>query len=276
MLKGKTIGFIGTGKIAEAIIKGLIASGKVSPAQIKASDIDKSRRLHMAEAYQIKVFNEAPEVVELADIVLIAVKPAQVEEVLIDIARNLVSEKLIVSVAAGITTGSIREHLKSGGVKIDIPVVRAMPNTPAIVGEGVTGIAAGKGAKRADMDLALELFSAVGTVTAFDDEAHLDAVTGLSGSGPAFVFYFMEAMLDAGVKEGIEYEEARELALRTTLGAAKLALESGTDLIELRRMVSSPNGTTVAGLNKLEEARFYDIMVDAVRSAIKRARELSC
>ena len=275
MLTNKTIGFIGAGNMAEALIRGLIASKKVSAGQIIVSDSNKERLLHIAEAYEVKVFNKNYEVAEGADMIILALKPKDMKEAVEGVANDLGKEKILVSIAAGITTDKIHMWLRSGGLKAEVPVVRAMPNTPAIVGEGATGIAAGINAGREELELAEAIFAGVGKVVTLDDETLLNGVTGLSGSGPAYVFLFMEALCDGGIKNGLGYAEAKMLALQTTLGAAKLALNSDKDLKELRNMVKSPGGTTIEGLKKLEESAFYDILLDTVRAATKRAEELS-
>ena len=275
MLTNKTIGFIGSGNMAGALIRGLIASGKVNAGQIIASDNNKERLVHIAETYEVKVFNKNYEVAEGADIIILALKPGDMKEAVEGVAMEFGAEKILVSIAAGVTTENIHMWLRSGGLKVELPVVRAMPNTPAIVGEGATGIVAGRNAGREELELAEEIFAQVGKVVTLDDETLLNGVTGLSGSGPAYVFLFMEALCDAGVKTGLGYEEAKTLALQTTLGAARLAQNSDKDLKELRNMVTSPGGTTIEGLKKLEENGFYDILIDAVRAASKRAEELS-
>lgn len=275
MLNNKTIGFIGSGNMAEALIRGLIASGKVNAGQIIASDNNKERLIHIAETFEVKVFNKNYEIIEGADIIILALKPGDMKDAVTESAEAFSAEKILVSIAAGITTDKIHMWLRAGGLKIEVPVVRAMPNTPAIVGQGATGIAAGRNAGRAELELTEEIFAQVGKVVLLDDETLLNGLTGLSGSGPAYVFLFMEALCDAGVKCGLGYEDAKTLALQTTLGAAKLAQESDKDLKQLRKMVSSPGGTTIEGLKKLDESGFYDILIDAVRAASKRAEELS-
>lgn len=275
MLTKKTIGFLGAGNLAEALIKGLIASKSVKPGQIIAGDKASERLLHLAETYEIKVYAKNFEVVENSHIIFLTVKPADVEGVLKEIAPEITEGKLIISAAAGVTTTTILETLRNNGLKHFVPVVRAMPNTPAIVQEGAIGLCAGMGAGKADLKLARAVFQSVGKVVVVDDEPLMDAVTGLSGSGPAYVFLFMEALIEAGVEGGIPREDAKVLAIQTTLGAAKLALESTKDLPELRRMVTSPGGTTIEGLKKLDEHGFKSIVIKAVEAATKRAKELS-
>ncbi|MBI5454317.1 MAG: pyrroline-5-carboxylate reductase [Deltaproteobacteria bacterium] len=275
MLTKKTIGFLGAGNLAEALIKGLLASKSVGANQLIASDRVSSRLVHLAETYEIKVYNKNHEVIRNADIIFLTVKPQDAKDALTEIAPELSGPKLLISAAAGLTTTAILEILKHGGVKTFIPVVRAMPNTPAIVREGMTGLVAGMGAGKNDLKLARAVFESVGKVVVVDDERLLDAVTGLSGSGPAYVFYFMEALVEAGRELGLTDADSRLLAMQTTLGAALLAIESNKDLSELRKMVTSPGGTTMQGIAKLEDAGFKDAIIKAVKAATKRAKELS-
>lgn len=275
MLTKKTIGFLGAGNLAEALIKGLIASGSVKAGQITAADRISERLVHLAETYEIKVFNQSREVAERSDIVFVTVKPNDVAGLLNEIATALGKGKLLITAAAGITTSTVLENLKEGGHSGFIPVVRAMPNTPVIVREGAIGLCAGLGAGKSDLKLARAIFEAVGKVMVVEDEGQLDAVTGLSGSGPAYVFLFIQSLAEAGVKAGLDRETAGTLALQTALGAAKLASESPLSLDELIRMVSSPGGTTVEGLKKLKEADLKGAVEKAVVAATRRARELS-
>lgn len=275
MLTKKTIGFLGAGNLAEALIKGLLASKSVKASQIIASDKVSARLAHLAEAYEIKVYSRNHETAANADILFLTVKPNDVIAVLKEIAPEITEGKLLVSAAAGITTTKVHEALKEGGVKAYVPVVRAMPNTPAIVGEAATAICAGIGAGKAELKLARAVFEAVGKAVVVDDERLMDAVTGLSGSGPAYVFLFTEALMEAGIKAGLPTEVAKTLAMQTVYGASKLALESPKDLAELRRMVSSPGGTTIEGLRKFDEGGLTDLVEKAVAAATKRAKELS-
>ncbi len=275
MLTKKTIGFLGAGNLAEALIKGLLESRSVAASQLVASDKLASRLLHLAEAYEVKVFNKNFEAVRNADIIFLTVKPNDVAGLIAEVAGELGHGKLVISAAAGITTTRILEAMKAGGSARFTPVVRAMPNTPAIVGEGAVALCAGLGAREEDLKLARAVFEAVGRVIVVEDEALMDAVTGLSGSGPAYVFLFMEALAEGGVKMGLSQKDAIALAMQTVLGAARLAMESKKGLRELREMVTSPGGTTVEGLKKLNEAGFKDAVIAAVEAAARRARELS-
>ncbi len=275
MLTKKTIGFLGAGNLAEALIKGLLASKSVTAGQIIAGDRISERLVHMAETYEIKVYNKNYEVAENSDILFITVKPNDVPGVVRAVASALRGDKLIITAAAGVTTRTVLENLKEGGHTGFVPVVRAMPNTPVIVREGAIGICAGLGATEADLKLARMVFEAVGRVFVVDDEGLLDAVTGLSGSGPAYVFLFMQALADAGARAGLDKKTSLALALQTTLGAAKLALESDKDLDELIKTVSSPGGTTVEGLKRLRDGGLKGTVEKAVLAATARAKELS-
>ena len=275
MLEGKTVGFIGAGNLAEALINGFIASGKLHPGRILASDRISERLVHIAEIYDVKVCNKNFDVARSSDVIFLTVKPGDVPGVLSEVAPELTDEKLIVTVAAGVKTTTVRDLLAEAGVKGIVPVVRAMPNTPVIVREGVTVVCAGAGAGHGDIDIAMGLFEAVGKTVFIEDESLMDAVTGLSGSGPAYVFLFMESLIDAGIKMGLPEEIAKTLVVQTVLGSASLARESEKGLEELRRMVTSPGGTTAAGLKALEKGRFAEALDEAVRAASSRSKELS-
>lgn len=277
MLREKTIGFIGCGKIAGALIKGLISSGAVPASRILANDLDEERLALMAEDFKVTVFNKNFEVAQKADIIIIAVKPGDVEEVVREIAPEMKGTagegKLLISVAAGVRIAVILGALGTA----EAPVVRAMPNLPVVVGEGVTGLVAAPGVGHDYVEAAGEVFKAVGSVVFIEDESLMDAVTGLSGSGPAYIYLVLEAMIEGGVAEGIPEETARKLVLQTALGSAALALDTeiGKAPGELREMVTSPGGTTIEGLKKLEEAGVREAVKEAVKAAAKRARELS-
>ncbi|HLE08202.1 MAG TPA: pyrroline-5-carboxylate reductase [Thermodesulfobacteriota bacterium] len=271
-LSKKTIGFVGAGNMAGALIKGLITSNLITPLQIIASDRDKKKLVGIAEKYGIKVFNENFEVAEAADIIILAVKPDDMTAALEEIAPGVTKEKLLISIVAGKTTGAILDSLSAAGMRHKVAVVRAMPNMPALVGEGATAVfaAEGKAAKIVDA-----IFGAVGTVVKVNEETLLDAVTGLSGSGPAYIFLFMEALVEAGVNLGIPVEDAKKLVFKTALGAARVAWESKKDMAELIKTITSPGGTTIEGLKEFEKAGLKKIVSSAVFAAAKRAKELS-
>jgi len=271
-LSKKTIGFVGAGNMAGALIKGLITSNLITPLQIIASDRDKKKLVGIAEKYGIKVFNENFEVAEAADIIILAVKPDDMTAALEEIAPGVTKEKLLISIVAGKTTGAILDSLSAAGMRHKVAVVRAMPNMPALVGEGATAVfaAEGKAAKIVDA-----IFGAVGTVVKVNEETLLDAVTGLSGSGPAYIFLFMEALVEAGGNLGIPVEDAKKLVFKTALGAARVAWESKKDMAELIKTITSPGGTTIEGLKEFEKAGLKKIVSSAVFAAAKRAKELS-
>jgi len=275
MLTGKKIGFLGSGNLAEALIKGLLSSGKLNAAQITASDVASDRLAYMASTYEIKVSNNNSETVDSSDVVLLTIKPKDIGQAVSEAASGLNGNKLIISAVAGVTTRTIQDLVVASGVSRVVPIVRVMPNTPATVREGITAVCAGAGANANDVELAKAVFEAVGTVIAVDEEKLMDVVTGLSGSGPAYVFLFMEALAEAGVDLGLDGRSARLLAVQTALGAARLALESPLELVELRRMVSSPGGTTIEGLKALEDGGFKQALVKAVEAATRRATEIA-
>ena len=270
MLTKKTIGFIGAGNMGEALIKGLLASKKMNAGQILVADKVKERLAYITEHYEVKVFTKNFEVVKGADIIILAVKPNDMKSVLEEIGPDLHKDKLLISIAAGITMDFILQNLPHS-----IPLIRVMPNTPALVLEGAIGLCPGQTVSKEARDIAVAIFEAVGKVVVIENEELMDAVTGLSGSGPAYVFLFLEALSDAGVRVGLTRKTANLLATQTVLGAAKLALESGKHFGELKDMVTSPGGTTISGLEKLEEGSLRSTIIKAVEAATKRAKELS-
>lgn len=269
MLKNKTIGFIGAGNMAEALINGLITSHTILPGSIMASDRDVERLAVLAEGYKIKAVNTNTGVAAASDIVILAVKPQDIAPVLAEI-REEVKDKLIISIAAGVKTRTISDILL-----VPVRLVRAMPNTPALVLSGATALFIGEGCAKEDEKAALKIFDAVGRTVVLKDEALMDAVTGLSGSGPAYVFVILEAMADAGVRMGLPRETASLLANQTLFGAAKMVMDVKRHPAELKDMVASPGGTTIAGLKKLEEGKVRATIMDAVEAATLRSRELS-
>ena len=269
-LKDRHIGFLGGGAMAEALIGGLLAAG-VRPDSVRAADPVPARREHLASRYGIRTAADNREVVAASDVVVIAVKPGAVAGVLAELAGGDLdrARPLWVSIAAGVTLAALEKGLATGA-----RVVRAMPNTPALVREGATGLCGNARASEADRATALALFEAVGSAWEAPREALLDAVTGLSGSGPAYVFLFLEALIDAGEEVGLPHEASRQLALQTVFGAVRLARESDRSPAELRRQVSSPGGTTLAGLARLEDLGFTRAVREAVQAATQRAGEL--
>ena len=272
MLKNKKLGFIGGGNMAEAMIKGLLSASFIEAKSIFVSEPSKPKRDALHAEYKIKVTADNCELVKKCDILILAVKPQILQEVLIDIRSLVGSDKLVISIAAGIPI-SIMDDALRGGKNKKFSIVRTMPNTPSLVQEGVTAIASGKHVNKTDVKIAHRIFEAVGR-TVDVEEGQLDAVTGLSGSGPAYIFMLIEALSDAGVKMGLPRDVANTLTIQTVLGSAKLARESGKHPGELKDMVTSPAGTTISGLHALEEGSLRTTMMNAVEDATLRSREL--
>ncbi len=262
------IGFIGGGNMGEALIKGILKSGVSSRQAVFVSDIRSDRLKALQKSYGIKVCKDNLTAASQADIIILCVKPQNMEAMLSGLAPAVSGRHLIISVAAGIATDFISRHFKSS-----IPVIRVMPNTPALIGEGASALCKGRNATDSHLKLAQGIFSAVGKVVIVD-ESLMDAVTGLSGSGPAYVFLFIEALADAGVKMGLSRQVALLLATQTCLGSAKMIAETGEHPAKLRDMVTSPGGTTISGLHKLEAGRLRSALMDAVEAATKRSQEL--
>jgi len=272
VLRSKKLGFIGGGNMAEAMIKGLISSSFVESKNIFVSDVVSERLEFLHSEYKVKTVLDNRELVEKSDILILAVKPQVVKKVLENVRDLIDAKKLLVSVAAGVPISTILAVLKTGQDR-KYNIVRTMPNTPALVQEGVTAIAAGENVSKADIQIVHRLFEAVGK-TVDVDEVHLDAVTGLSGSGPAYIFMIIEALSDAGVKMGLSRDVSNILTIQTVLGSAKLARESGKHPGELKDMVTSPGGTTISGLHTLEAGGLRTTLMNAVESATKRSQEL--
>jgi pyrroline-5-carboxylate reductase len=264
----QTIGFLGTGNMAEALIKGLISAGVVEPKQLHGSDPRRERCNELRERYGIHVTTHNEDVVRHAEIVVLSVKPQILPKVLEEIEPHLKPSALVISIAAGVPVVAIEERLPEG-----TRIVRTMPNTPALVGAGATAIAAGQHAKDDDVEATRRIFDAVGKTVVLD-ESQLDAVTGLSGSGPAYVFLIIEALSDAGVKMGLSRYNAQALAAQTVLGSAKLLIETNEHPGRLKDMVTSPGGTAIAGLHTLEAGGLRTTLINAVEAATNRSREL--
>jgi len=270
-LEGEQIGFIGGGAMAEALASGLIAAG-IAPADILIADVAAARREHLAAALGVRTAQANAEVARSSQIAVLAVKPDVVGPVLENLREAETANTnapLWVSIAAGVPIARLEAQLPEGA-----RVVRAMPNTPALVRTGATAICGNARVTRDDLAAARALFDSVGITWEAPSEDLLDPVTGLSGSGPAYVFAFLEALTEAGEQAGLPAEAAARLAAQTVYGAAKLALESDRTPAELREQVSSPGGTTLAGLARLEAAGFRAAVRDAVAAATRRAGEL--
>lgn len=264
----KTIGFVGAGNMAEALIKGLLAAGVAAPEKLAGSDPRRERCDELKARYGIYATTHNEDVLRRAEVVVLSVKPQILVPVCDEISPWLKPRATVISIAAGVPIAVMEAHLPPG-----TRLVRTMPNTPALVGAGATALAAGTHATDDDLKLARRLFDSIGrTVTL--DEGQLDAVTGLSGSGPAYVFLIIEALSDAGVKMGLSRRDAQSLAGQTVLGAAKLLLDTGEHPGRLKDMVTSPGGTAIAGLHTLEAGGLRTTLINAVEAATRRSREL--
>jgi pyrroline-5-carboxylate reductase len=263
------IGFVGGGRMGEALIKGISSAGLYQTGQIMVSDPVEARRQVLQESYGIATFAEGREMVRKCDIIILAVKP-QIMGPVLDGLQDAVSDShLVISIAAGVTLSFLEAKLAASGCRF----IRVMPNTPALIQEGAAALSPGLRADDDDMATALAIFKAVGQAIILP-ETSLDAVTGLSGSGPAYVFSFIEGLIDAGVKVGLARDAARTLVLQTVLGSVKMAMAIDEHPAQLRAMVTSPGGTTIAGLHEMERAGFQGILMDAVEAATDRSREL--
>ncbi|MBA2538271.1 MAG: pyrroline-5-carboxylate reductase [Deltaproteobacteria bacterium] len=268
MLASHQIGVIGAGNMAEALIRGLVRGGHVPAEHVTASNPRQERLDELSRDYKIHVSQDNRAVARGAELCLLAVKPQIVDKVLREIGDQLRPGTLVISVCAGVPTETIEAACGDG-----VRVVRAMPNTPALVGAGATAISGGKRTSESDLATARAVFDAVG-ITVTLDEHHLDAVTGLSGSGPAYIFLILEALSDAGVKVGLSRRNSQLLAAQTMLGSAKMLLETSEHVGHLKDMVTSPGGTAIAGLHTLEQGGLRTTLINAVETATKRAREL--
>jgi pyrroline-5-carboxylate reductase len=262
------IGVIGAGKIGSAIARGVLRAGLVKKEDLMASDVSDELREAIVKELDIKATPDNGELCNFADIVILAVKPQIVDLVAREIAKKLGKAKLLVSVAAGVPMVRIQTQLEPGA-----RVVRVMPNIPCVVGAGAAGFAGGSHATAADLEKVGAILNSFGVGMAVE-EKYLDAVTGLSGSGPAYVFMFMEALADGGVQVGLPRDVALKLAMQTVYGAARMALESNKHLGELRDEVTSPGGTTIAGIYAMEQKGFRGTVMGAVVSATRRSQEL--
>jgi len=270
----KKLGFIGAGNMGQALAHGLVVHKVFKASQLMASDVDAARRRKFSRATGIQTVRDNLEVLGEAPAILLAVKPQTIDDVLAEMGVRLArdgtaSRKLFISIAAGVPITRIQSQL--GG---KCRVIRVMPNAPAMVGEGMAALVRGGTATKADETFALKLFRAVGHAVALNDESLLDAVTALSGSGPAYVYLFVKAMADAGVEEGLPPKLAQEMALQTLCGAAAQMRESKTAVEELIRIVASPGGTTEAALRSFAANGFAGVVAAAIKAAAARSREL--
>jgi pyrroline-5-carboxylate reductase len=266
----KRIGFIGAGNMAGAIVKGLLRAGRYTAADLWASDAADAQVRRLKRLYKIDGTRDNRALVGGSQTIVLSVKPQVMAEVLAEIRPEVTPKKLFISIAAGFPLQRLEQGL--GG---QARVVRVMPNTPCLVGKGMSVAVAGSHATPADLKQTLKLFSACGEAVAITGEALLDAVTALSGSGPAIVYLFADGLIDGAIRGGLSPQLATKLCFQTLAGAAAMLLESGMSPRELRDMVTSPGGTTLAGLGALEQHHFRDAAIAAIEAATRRAHELA-
>lgn len=268
MLKTKKIAFIGAGNISEALVSGLVKKRVVHPSQIHATDVSQDRLTVLKERYDISIGLTNIEAVKWSDIVVFCVKPQVISEVLSGLDAVSTLPRLWISVAAGIPISQIIQ-----GLQEEAHVIRVMPNTASSVLEGAAALAGGPGVSSQELLLGQTIFESVGKAVVVE-ESLMDAVTGLSGGGPAYVYVFIEALADGGVKMGLTRPVAQLLAAQTVLGAAKMVLEKGESPGDLKNQVASPGGTTIVGLHALEQGRLRATVMNAVEGATLRSKEL--
>jgi len=266
----RKVGFIGAGNMAGALVKGVLQAGLYRSSDLWVTDPLPLQRGRMRRRYGVEAARDNRQLVRGCEIVVVAVKPQVLSDVLSDVKSEVSGAHLVVSIAAGVTLRRLEAALGR-----QARVIRVMPNTPALLGKGMSVLVRGSKATANDLRTAMRLFRAVGDAIAVDDERLLDPVTGLSGSGPAYVYRFAEVLIDAGVGQALPADVAKRLVFRTIEGAAAMLLETGMTPKELREMVSSPGGTTLAGLAALEGAGFGEAVNAAVSAATRRSRELA-
>jgi pyrroline-5-carboxylate reductase len=269
MLKDKKIGFIGSGNMGEALISGLVLSESTSPENIICSDIREEPLLNMQEKYGIATTTSNVEVVTNSEIIIYATKPQILAAVLQETADVLDKSKLVISIAAGVPLAAI-----ASGLKKELRLIRVMPNICAFVKESATAIAAGEYVNNGDIEIAKAIFDSVGVSVFIEENILMDAFTGLSGSGPAYVFLIIDAMADAGVKMGLSRRDSLLLSAQTVMGSAKLLLETNEHPGQLKDRVTSPGGTSIAGIHTLEQGGLRTTIMDAVEAATNRSCEL--
>jgi pyrroline-5-carboxylate reductase len=269
MLKNKKISLIGTGNMGEALLSGLISSGSSDPKNIICTDIRENRLKSIQEKYGVHTTTDNIKAVEASEIIIYAVKPQIIASVLRETASCLDMSKLIISIAAGVPLAAIESCLNK-----KLRLIRVMPNIAAFVKESASVIAAGGNATEEDIKLSLAIFDSMGRSIFLKENILMDAITGLSGSGPAYIFLIVDAMADAGVKVGLSREDALFLSSQTVLGAAKLLIETKEHPGRLKDMVTSPGGTAIAGIHTLEKGGLRTTLINAVEVATKRSKEL--
>jgi pyrroline-5-carboxylate reductase len=265
----RRIAILGAGKIGEALLAGLLSTGWRKPDEIAVTVRREERAKELAEQYGVQATTSNPDAVRGAGLIVIAVKPQDFEVLLGEIGGILLPEQTVLSIAAAVPTASIEERVTSG-----VPVLRAMPNTPATVHEGVAGLCAGAHADDEHLALAEDVLEHVGRVVRVP-ERYMDAVTAVSGSGPAYFALLAEAMIEAGILLGLSREDTTDLVVQTMFGTAKLLRDEKMHPVELREMVTSPGGTTIRAIRELEQAGVRAAFLNAIQAAMDRGRELA-
>lgn len=268
MMNVRKIAFVGGGNMAEAIIRGLLREDV--GVGICVAEINSKRQVELSDKFpNVRVVGNAAEAALWGEVIILAIKPQQSEGALDLIEPVITPDKLVISIMAGVPSSKIEANLAPG-----CRVIRAMPNTSALISAGATAVSAGRKASSDDLDLARQIFALIGVAVSVDEKL-MDAVTGLSGSGPAYVFTFIEALADAGVKNGLPRDIAAQLAAQTVLGAARMVIETGEHPTLLKEKVTSPGGTTIAGLHALEIGSFRGVVMNAVDAACNKSKELA-
>ncbi|MDM5338316.1 pyrroline-5-carboxylate reductase [Fictibacillus enclensis] len=269
MLETKKVLFIGAGSMAEAIAAGMVTQDKLPASNITMTNKqNEERRIELMKKYKVGALPYHEAKIDEADVILLAMKPKDAENALLELAPHVNSNQIIMSVLAGISTSYMEELLPEGQ-----PVIRVMPNTSSTIGESITAITGGNSVSMEHIELAKALFSAIGRVKVIDEE-QMDVFTGIAGSGPAYIYYILEHIEKTAVAEGLDEDMAREIAAQTIFGASKMVLDTNADPETLRKRVTSPNGTTAAGLDALRENHAGQAFSEAILSAKKRSAEI--
>lgn len=263
------LGFIGAGNMCEAILSGIISSKFFLVENIILSDIREPRLKYLEEKYHIKTTIDNKETIKVSDIVFLSVKPQNITTVLEEVGEYLKPNQIVISIAVGIPTNFIESYIKE-----EVPVIRVMPNTPALFQSAMSVLSKGKYANDRHLSFAKELLSCIGVVDILPEKLQ-NAAAAINGCGPAYFFYFIESLVDAGISVGLNKDIAKKLAIQTMEGSVKMLKESGKSPTELRRMVTSPGGTTIAALEQLEKGGIRYYIMKAIKAATNRAEQLS-
>jgi pyrroline-5-carboxylate reductase len=269
MLIEKKLGFLGSGNMGEALVSGLVHSGSAQPQNIICTDIREERLEELHTRYGVRTTTDNSEAVAASEVIVYAVKPQLMAEVLKETSDHLNISKVVISIAAGVPLRAIESLLHK-----ELRLIRVMPNIAASVKESATALSAGKHARKEDIELAMAIFNSVGKTVFLRENYLMDAITGLSGSGPAYIFIIVDALADAGVKMGLSRKDAQYLAAQTVLGAAKMLMETREHPGQLKDRVTSPGGTAIAGIHTLEKGGLRTTLINAVEAATQRSKEL--